>query len=226
MRTHDIPFGGICVITEKSLPYPIEILDFFIQNGFSWLGLNIERIEAIHHTSGFHSTDAITNYSNFIRLFYQYWRKNIDKIHIREFSELLESINAHLEVGVPPFLNTESEPFYILKINLDGDVSTFSLFQNPGSDTDFSFGNIQDVQEFDQFFINKKMLLQYQSIQSGINQCKETCKYYSLCGGGSPPAKYYENGTFDSAQTLHCLTSTRLIVDMLIKEHANTLNQR
>ena len=44
----------------------------------------------------------------------------------------------------------------------------------------------------------------HDDVCAGNRKCAETCQYYKYCGGAAPSNKYYENGTFDSAETMHC----------------------
>jgi uncharacterized protein len=39
---------------------------------------------------------------------------------------------------------------------------------------------------------------------AGVERCRDACEYFSLCGGGAPANKLYENGSFDSAETAYC----------------------
>ena len=42
LRENEIPLVGLCVLSIESLKYPREILEFFIEEGFSKLGLIVE----------------------------------------------------------------------------------------------------------------------------------------------------------------------------------------
>ena len=35
-------------------------------------------------------------------------------------------------------------------------------------------------------------------IRRGVERCEKSCQYFSLCGGGAPSNKYFENHSFDS----------------------------
>ena len=53
-------------------------------------------------------------------------------------------------------------------------------------------------------------------IAGGLSKCRETCEYYSLCGGGAPVNKYFENGSFDSTETMFCRLNRKVLVDVLV----------
>jgi uncharacterized protein len=37
-----------------------------------------------------------------------------------------------------------------------------------------------------------------------------------LCGGGAPVNKYFENGSFDSTETMFCRLNRKAIVDVIV----------
>jgi uncharacterized protein len=56
-------------------------------------------------------------------------------------------------------------------------------------------------------------------IEAGVARCRETCEYFSVCGGGEPVNKLAENGTFISTETAFCrltkMRATDLVLDAL-----------
>jgi len=49
--------------------------------------------------------------------------------------------------------------------------------------------------------------------------CRETCQYFSVCGGGEPINKMAETGTFVSTETKYCrltkMRATDLVLDAI-----------
>jgi uncharacterized protein len=56
-------------------------------------------------------------------------------------------------------------------------------------------------------------------IGAGVEMCRESCEYFSVCGGGEPVNKLAENGTFASTETAYCrlakMRATDLVLDAL-----------
>ena len=56
-------------------------------------------------------------------------------------------------------------------------------------------------------------------IDAGVALCRERCEYFSVCGGGEPVNKLFENGSFASAETTYCrmtkMRATDLVLDRL-----------
>jgi uncharacterized protein len=81
----------------------------------------------------------------------------------------------------------------------------------------FSFGNIlQD--DFVESVESPKFRSVFIDIQSGINLCRDSCAYYGYCGGGAPANKYYENGSFATAETIFCRYSVKLPLDIVLND--------
>ena len=55
-------------------------------------------------------------------------------------------------------------------------------------------------------------------IAAGISRCKETCDYYAYCGGGAPVNKYFENGSFDSTETMFCRLSKQAVLNVVLEK--------
>jgi uncharacterized protein len=53
-------------------------------------------------------------------------------------------------------------------------------------------------------------------IARGLSKCRDTCEYYNFCGGGAPVNKYFENGSFDSTETMFCRLNRKAIVDVIV----------
>ena len=58
-----------------------------------------------------------------------------------------------------------------------------------------------------------------EDIEAGVAMCRNSCEYFSVCGGGEPVNKLAENGTFISTETTYCrltkMRATDLVLDAL-----------
>ena len=56
-------------------------------------------------------------------------------------------------------------------------------------------------------------------IDAGVEMCRESCQYFSVCGGGEPVNKLAENGSFASTETMYCrltkMRTTDLVLDAI-----------
>ena len=46
--------------------------------------------------------------------------------------------------------------------------------------------------------------------------CRESCEYFSVCGGGEPVNKLAENGTFVSGETTYCRMTKMRVTDLIL----------
>ncbi len=81
----------------------------------------------------------------------------------------------------------------------------------------FNFGNILK-DDFVAAVETSKFRSVFADIQSGIKLCQESCAYYGYCGGGAPANKYYENGSFATAETMFCRYSVKLPLDIVLND--------
>ena len=111
-----------------------------------------------------------------------------------------------------------STPMAILSFDYEGNISTFSpellSFTHPVYGR-FTFGNVFDS-TLEDVLTHAKFVDINSSIQRVIDRCRESCEYFSLCGGGIPSNKLHENGTFDSSETNACRLRIKVTTDVLL----------
>ncbi len=82
---------------------------------------------------------------------------------------------------------------------------------------DFTFGNVV-TDSFDSIISKPKFVAVARDIAAGIHRCRETCEYFAYCGGGAPVNKYFENGSFDSTETMFCRLSTQAVLNVVLEK--------
>src|SRR5260370_32045219 len=55
-----------------------------------------------------------------------------------------------------------------------------------------------------------------EDIEAGVAMCRESCEYFSVCGGGEPVNKLAENGTFISTETTYCRLTKMRATDLVL----------
>ena len=110
----------------------------------------------------------------------------------------------------------QKTPFAILNIDCDGNFSTFSP-ELLGLASDrygtFTLGNILTDSLADAFDSPRLHAIET-DIRAGVERCRATCAYFDYCGGGAPGNKYFENGSFDSTETMFCRLSCQTVIDV------------
>jgi len=222
LRKHNIRFHIIAVITAESCNYPDEIFNFFKDLGVEYLGLNFEEVEGGNMSSSFENGRS-ENVSAFLGKLYELQEQNDHRMVIREFLNSKQSIIGdpfaeHYKVNDGMRFNHQTVPYAIISVDYEGNFSSFSpelLGQKSDRYGDFALGNVY-TNSFADALNTPKFRLMNDDIQSGIKTCKNTCEYYYVCGGGAPSNKYYENGSFDSAETMYCKLSVKTPTDIVL----------
>jgi uncharacterized protein len=120
-----------------------------------------------------------------------------------------------------PFHNQLVEPFSIVSMDWAGNLSTFSpelLGLKHADYGDFVLGNINRDALAD-LPRRPNFLRMAEDIGAGVALCRDSCEYFSVCGGGEPVNKLAENGSFVSTETTYCrmtrMRATDLVLDAL-----------
>jgi uncharacterized protein len=213
LQNNQIPFSVIAVLSDISLDYPDEIFDFFLENKIRYVGFNIEEIEGTNRSSSLQNNGVDERYRNFMQRFYGRVKEAENLLQVREFDDLYSLICQKYS------FQGQFTPFTMINIAHNGDFSTFSpelLSMKSDVYGDFILGNItqHDLRSIDQTDKFKKL---DRDIQAGVKMCQKTCPYFSLCGGGAPANKYYENGTFRSTETIYCRYTKKIIADIILE---------
>ena len=227
LQAAGIPFHVITVLTLESLQEPDRLFEFYTENAIEYVCFNIEEQEGSHKSQLVNSDAADGAFQRFFSRFIQLAIERQQFLGIREVDHCLRTIRAH----GGPIRNQQAEPFGIISVDCEGNVSTFSpellgmQHERYGS---FSFGNLlQD--SFEQIAANVEKSRVYADIMEGISRCALSCRYYGLCGGGPPANKIYENGSAATTETAYCRTFMRavdVVLDLveLIPEPATDRN--
>ncbi len=227
LRRNQIDFHVIAVITEQALDFPDEIFQFFLENDVRQVGFNIEELEGVNQTSTLTGESKGQRVKTFFRRIYELQKETDGLVSIREFDRAYQAI-AQGSVEDEPLSfpqNDQVAPFAIISVAYDGSISTFSpelLGLKSPEYGEFYFGNVM-TDDLTDVIAESKFQHVLKDIQTGVRLCSDTCEYFSFCGGGAPSNKYYENGSFASAETMFCRYTIKTPIDIVLEDLEQSL---
>lgn len=224
LKANNIDFHVIAVLTQDSLDFSDEVFNFFLKNDIRYIGFNIDEQEGVNQLSSFEGIGVEGRYRAFMKRFYELVKSHNGYLKVREFDNIIKAIY----YGTDGSIKGQFTPFTMVNIAYDGNFSTFSpeLLSMPSSIYgDFILGNVQN-DSFESACKTNKFKRINQDIQAGVNLCKQTCQYFSLCGGGAPSNKYFENGSFASSETMYCKYTTKILTDIILEDFETSLGLR
>lgn len=211
-----IPFNVIAVVTRQTLSNADAFYDFFRDSAISRVALNVEEIELGHPRSTL-GLETACQYRLFLqRLFQRSLTEG--EVSFRELAGVRSRIASAPQSG--PRSGQLLRPFATTTCDYSGNIFTFSPeLAGARSDAyaDFVVGNVHR-QGFEQMLASPAMARMLRDIHAGIDRCAASCDYFSLCQGGTPGNKFFENGSFDSTQTTYCLHSRQAVADAALAE--------
>jgi uncharacterized protein len=216
LREHGIPFHVITVLTRDSLDYPDELYEFYRGNGIDAVGFNVEEVEGPHRRSSLEGDDTPARFRCFLDRFYDLASAPEYPLWVREFAGVIGLIA--LGGAGESVLTHESRPLAIINVDCDGNFSTFSpelLGVQSDRYGDFAIGRVQQ-DSFRAVIETAHFRAVRDDILAGVRRCQETCSYFRFCGGGAPANKYFENGTFDSTETMFCRLARQALLDVVL----------
>jgi len=224
LRKYEINFGVISVITDFTLDYPKEFYQFFKELSPKILGMNVEEIEGDNYSSTLYAKNITTErYNKFISEMYNMFLADTRTLPIREFQQIEKFIlkSKSYKNG----LGQQTTPYRIIAVDLDGNFSTLSpelLGMKSAKYGNFVFGNVYR-NSFEEALTTEKFKAVYYDIISGMVMCKDSCNYYSVCGGGTPSNKYSEHKSFAVTETNHCKFKFQLPMDIVLNKIENDI---
>jgi uncharacterized protein len=219
LNAHGVPFHVISVLTADSLAAPREMFDFYLAEGIEHVCFNVEESEGEHRSASFAQAGIEGAYYQFLSEFWRLSAAHPGRIRfIREIDDAQRNIFRPKDAG---FFNQLATPFAITSMDWTGNIATFSPellgLKNPLFE-DFVLGNINRDRLVE--LADRPLLARMKAdIDAGIALCRDRCEYFSVCGGGEPVNKLYENGSFATAETTYCrmtkMRATDLVLDRL-----------
>ena len=226
LKSYNIPFHIIAVITDESLKYPDEIFGFFLNHGVKQLCFNIEEIEAKNITSTLNSEGIEQKFRLFFeRILFLMNNQQANIMRIREIDDVMKAL-LHPDFGKLTS-NTMNTAFEIINVAYNGDFSTFSPellgIQNEAY-ANFSFGNLH-TDDILSIINTEKFQRINREITQGVIACQQTCKYFSFCRGGAPSNKLAELGSFSGTETLYCRLTQKTIIECVLYDIESRLTK-
>jgi uncharacterized protein len=215
LQANEIDFSVIAVLTQDSLDFPEEIFSFFMEHQIRNVGFNIDETEGANQSSSLAKIGVEERYRAFMKRLYELTKSTNGYLKVREFEQTKDLI-----YGTCNAIPGQFTPFTMINIAYNGDFSTFSpelLSMKSSHYDDFILGNVRH-NTFDSVCVTDKFKRINQDIQTGVDLCKQTCQYFSVCGGGAPSNKYFENGSFASSETIYCRYTTKILTDIILKD--------
>lgn len=218
LRTERVPFHVISVLSRRSLDMADELLDFYIAEGIDHVCFNVEESEGSHISQLMVDGERQVRYAAFLRRFWQQARADGRVRFVREIDSAIERIFRPDEIETR---NIQVEPLAMLNVDSRGNVSSFSpelLGLGNADYDDYLLGNIgrDSLQTIYDNCLKSALL---RDIRAGVEACSASCEYFSVCGGGAPVNKLFENGSFATTQTSFCNLTQMVPTDLILEAH-------
>jgi uncharacterized protein len=216
LRRLGVPFHVISVLTSASMAVPAEMFSFYVAEGIDAVCFNVEESEGGHISRSFDDDGIEAAYYAFISEFWRLSAAAPGKIgFIREIAHALQQV---LRPQETPFLNELVEPFAVLSMDHAGNLATFSpelLGLKNTAYGDFLIGNV-NRDGLSDMMQRPNLLRMAADIAKGVDMCRQSCGYFSVCGGGEPVNKLFENGDFASTETRFCRLTRMRMTDLVL----------
>jgi uncharacterized protein len=216
LRRRGVPFHVISVLTAESLAAPDEMFDFYLAEGIEHVCFNVEESEGDHRSEAFADAGIDRAYYRFLSEFWRLSAAHPGRLNfIREIDDAQRNVFRPQEAG---FFNQLAVPFAVTSMDWTGNIATFSpelLGLKNAEYQDFVLGNVNRDQLAE--MADAPLLARMKAdIDAGIALCRDTCEYFSVCGGGEPVNKLFENGSFASAETTYCRVTKMRVTDLVL----------
>jgi uncharacterized protein len=213
LQDQGLAFHVITVLTERALEDADRLFAFYVDNGITEVGFNIEEIEGANARSSLAVGGVEAKYRAFIKRFFELVWEAPGLLKVREF----ESALGHL-LSDEAVRDEQNSPFAIVSVGHDGTISTFSpelLGARHARFDSFAFGHLVEHRLAD---IEHAVAFRTISgeIRRGVEACERSCRYFRWCGGGAPANKLFETGRFDATETMHCRLTRQAVLDAVI----------
>ena len=216
LRREQVPFHVISVLSHGSMDAAQEFLDFFVAEGIEDVCFNVEESEGAHVSDLFSGDEPQRRFRSFLETFWRLARQGGRIRFIREIDGMLPRV---FRPQADRIGNVQVEPFGMLNVDCNGNVSTFSpeLLGLKNADyEDFLIGNIHTA-PLEDMRRGAALHALSRDIAAGVEVCRQSCEYFSVCGGGAPVNKLFENGSFKTGRTSFCDLTQKVPIDLILE---------
>ena len=220
LQRERIPFHVIAVLTSDSLDHPDAIFDFFLEQGITDVGFNMEETEGANA----HSSLSAELEQRYVAFMQRLWERNASsggRLNCREFDGVLALAHADTRLERTDM----NRPFVIVNVDVHGNFTTFDpelLAVSTPEFGDFVFGNVL-TDSLESVVGTEKFQRVARDMEAGVDLCRSTCAYFGLCGGGAGSNKYWEHGSFAVSETLACRFRIQRVADVVLAELERSL---
>ena len=199
-----------------------EYYAFYRSHGVTQVSFSVDELEGANKSSSFGGKDFKDAITAFLLAILDRAYRDGFSLHIREVERIAQRL-----AGVDLSENEQVEPWAAMVVAADGSVSTFSpefMEMKAPEYEDFVFGNILDG-ALEDFAENEFFERCARDVAAGVAACRSTCRYFDVCGGGSPVNKLSERSDLRTTETDFCRLTTQTSADALlafISSHTKT----
>jgi uncharacterized protein len=220
LQKNGVPFHTLSVLSGESLARPDEMLAFFIGEGIDKVCFNVEESEGTYVSELFEASrsDLRQRFAAFLRRFWHGARASGKVTFVREIDQTVPRLFRPEGMWTR---NIQCEPLAMLNVDSHGNVSSFSpelLGMKSKDYDDFLLGNI-NINSLAEIHAACLRSALYRDIRAGTGACETGCEYFSVCGGGSPVNKLFENGSFTSTETSFCTLTQKVPTDLILEAY-------
>jgi uncharacterized protein len=215
LHQRGIPFHTISVLSQPSLDAAEEMFDFFVAEKIERVCFNVDESEGDHVSELLSGADFVERFRAFLARFWQLARADDRVSYLREIDSMISVI---FRPNGAQFRNQQVEPLAMLNVDCRGNVSTFSpelLGYKNAEYNDFLIGNI-NTDSLQAMHDSAALAAMQRDIDAGVVACRDSCEYFSICGGGAPMNKLTENGSFRSTKTGFCTLIQMVPADLVL----------
>jgi uncharacterized protein len=220
LQGNGVPFHALSVLGSDSLADPDAMLAFYESENIDKVCFNVEESEGSYVSELFAASrdELRTRFAAFLRRFWHRARAGGRVAFVREIDQAVPRL--FRPEGMPT-RNIQCEPLAMLNVDSHGNVSTFSpelLGMKNRDYDDFLLGNINinSLAEILEACLKSAL---WRDILAGVRACEAGCEYYSVCGGGSPVNKLFENGSFTGTTTSFCTLTQMVPTDLILEAY-------
>jgi uncharacterized protein len=202
----------LSVLHPQCLSAADDFYRFYRDNDISHAGFSIDEADGANAASSFDGIDHKPAMVAFLGRLLSLAFSDSYPLHIRDIERIALVLAEKAQAQ-----NEQVRPWDVIAVAANGDVTSFSpefMELRSADHNNFCFGNILR-DSFDDLLDNAAAIKTANEIRAGVELCRKGCRYFGVCGGGSPSNKMFENRSLSSGETLFCRLSIQAAADAL-----------
>jgi uncharacterized protein len=216
LQEHGLEVSVLAVVTPASFGRAEDIYAHFKRLNIRRVGFNPDDTTGVRTSTLAADQQSVRGYEQFLRTLVRLVAADPEPVRIREIVQMTRHI-LDAARGERELVPDVVMPWRVITFDRDGYFGTFSpeIMSAPARlRAPYVLGNVAQTAMSSPTVLRRTERIA-REVQTGVDRCRATCRFFPVCGGGTPSSKLFELGTAAGTETNSCRLAVQALANAI-----------